>query len=405
MPENLPKRATEQYVDLSHNKAINHLKTQESLIPPDNLTTGDLDKLIKAWQNYWGFFYHYLRSRFGPRHPYQFYPTADGQTGVFRMEPADDLRIALLSDWASDTIESDTVGFRVRQYEPQYSVHLGDVYFVGAPQEVEDNFLNEKASFPRGTSGSFALSGNHEMYSNGTAFFKRLLPSMKIQQQGTEYSQQAGFFCLENDHWRIIGLDTGYTSVRKPLIEYLFPPDCALRDEQLDWLKNTVRLGDATDRRGLIFLSHHPYFTAWKKSFFRPAEQIREIMGEALRPVVWFWGHEHRLALYEKQRLGAGMEAYGRCIGHGGMPVELNPPVQPGIALRYYDQRERTRLRRQAVGYNGFVLLTLRGAVVQADYRDLNDHRAFSEQWEVSLETGELRHREFAEGTLLTKVP
>jgi hypothetical protein len=399
------RRDAETYVDLSHDKAINHLKTQENELATEPSNSGDLNKLLKAWQNYWGFFYHYLRSRFGPRHPYQCYPTADGETGIFRMEPGTGTRVALLSDWATDTVESDAVGFLVGQYQPHYTAHLGDVYFVGAPQEIACNFTVDDASFPYGTGGSFALAGNHEMYSNGNAYFQKLLPQMKIRQQGTEFTQRAGFFCLENDHWRVIGLDTGYTSVRRPLIEYIFPPDCHLRDEQVAWLRDTLRLGDPTDRRGLIFLSHHPYFTAWRKNFYRPAEQLREILGTADRPLVWFWGHEHRLALYEKQRHAKGPEAYGRCIGNGGMPVELDPPRWPDAApIRYYDSRVRTQIRRTSVGFNGFALLTFEGPIVQVDYRDVNDARIFSEQWEVDPKTGELSHREFGGETPLTRL-
>jgi len=55
------------------------------------------------------------------------------------------------------------------------------------------------------------MDGNHEMYARGMAYFDVFLPRLGLA-GGTP--QQASFFCLENDHWRFIALDTGYNSVR-----------------------------------------------------------------------------------------------------------------------------------------------------------------------------------------------
>ena len=48
---------------------------------------------------------------------------------------------------------------------------------------------------------------------------------------------------------------------------------------------------------------------------------MQQILGD--REVIWLWGHEHRLAVYGKFQSKNGIKAFGRCIGHGGMPVEL----------------------------------------------------------------------------------
>ena len=65
-----------------------------------------------------------------------------------------------------------------------------------------------------GAKGSFALNGNHEMYADGNGYWRMVLPRMGLKERGSEWGagQWASFVCLENKHWRVVGLDTGYNS-------------------------------------------------------------------------------------------------------------------------------------------------------------------------------------------------
>jgi hypothetical protein len=396
MPEKSEKKV-EKYLDLGHSEAENHARAQQKKYEEHVSRTSSVTRVISEFfkTNLVGFFYHYVKSRFGARHPYQAYPR-QGDSGVYSLRSSipsrEAVTVALLSDWASDTQESDRVAHLVARYAPDYSIHLGDVYFVGTPHEIAENFTAPHASWYYGESGSLALSGNHEMYSNGDAYFDQLLSAMYIREGEVKKSQQAGFFCLENDHWRIIGLDTGYTSVGRPFLEVLSPPDCHLREEQLSWLREVVRLGDPADKRGIVLLSHHPYISAFRDDYFRPGEQICEILGEAARPVVWFWGHDHRLVGYRLGQNKSELQAYGRCIGHGGMPVETKMPVRnrERDKLLFYDQRIRTTVGKHPIGYNGFVLLELDGSMLKAIYRDMEDTLVLEENWQVDAEHGQL---------------
>jgi hypothetical protein len=388
---------TKKYLELGHSEAENHAKTQQELYEKHVKDTSSVTNVISEFfkTNLLGFAWHYLKSRFGPRHPYQAYPR-NGDSGVYRLESSipsrEEISIALLSDWASDTAESDAVAHLVSRYAPDYTIHMGDIYFVGAPKEIEENFTAPYSSWYYGASGSLALSGNHEMYSNGNAFFQQLLPAMYIQAGTVRKTQQAGFFCLENDHWRVIGIDTGYTSVSRPFLEVLSPPDCHLKKEQVEWLRDVVKLGNPDDKRGLIILSHHPYISAFREEYTRPGEQLRELIGESDRPVVWFWGHDHRLVVYNKGVNGKGPVAYGRCLGHGGLPVEIKMPVSATDIdkIQFYDRRVRLELARHQLGYNGFVQLKLNKNKVTAEYIDLEDTCVFQETWEVNTENGQL---------------
>lgn len=381
---------------MGHTEAENHARAQQKLyekhVAETSSVTRRIDEFFKT--NIIGFGWHYLKSRFGRRHAYQFYPAED-DSGIYPLQPAPGqgtVSVALLSDWANDTRESDAVAHLVTRYAPDYTLHLGDVYFVGTPKEIEENFTAPYASWHYGLSGSLALSGNHEMYSNGNAFFNHLLPAMFAMKGEVKKTQRAGFFCLENEFWRIIGLDTAYTSVGRPLLEVLFPPDCHLRKEQTDWLKNEVKLGDPADRRGIIFLSHHPVISGYRNAYHRPARQIAELLGEASRPVIWFWGHEHRLIGYRFGEVVEGLNLYGRCIGTGGMPVEtdLPPDGEDRARIAFYDRRIRTKIGRHNVGYNGFVGLALTGAELTVSYRDVEDRLVLEERWRVEMESGNL---------------
>ena len=397
MPESSEQRA-QKYLDLGHSEAENHAKTQLELYEKHVKNTSVVTNVVSAFfkTNLFGFAWHYIRSRFGPRHPYQAYPR-NGDTGVYALQKSipsrEEISIALLSDWASDTEESDAVAHLVARYAPDYTVHMGDVYFVGTPQEIEENFTAPHASWYYGASGSLVLSGNHEMYSNGNAFFQHLLPAMYVQQGEVRKTQQAGFFCLENEYWRIIGIDTGYTSVGRPLVEVISPPDCHLKKEQVEWLRDVVRIGNPDDKRGLVFLSHHPYISAFREEYAKPAQQIQELLGESQKEIIWFWGHDHRLVIYNKAQNGKGPTAYGRCLGHGGLPVEIKMPDSEADKqkIKFYDRRVRKVIKRHQLGYNGFVKLCIREEKLTAEYRDLEDTCVLEEQWLINKLNGQLQ--------------
>jgi len=117
------------------------------------------------------------------------------------------------------------------------------------------------------------------------------------------------------------------------------------------------------------------------------------------RPVIWFWGHEHKLAIYEKFSVKDGIEAYGRCMGHGGMPVERG--AAPDILdCRWlaWDNRRYPSDEELDVGYNGYANLSLNGPALHIAYYDLNQSLVLTEDWHIDIESGAL------EGPRLKKV-
>jgi len=343
------------------------------------------------------------------RYKYSTYKGTD-DSGIYPMKNhrgSDEVSIALLSDWATNTQESDDIARDADTRNPDYTIHLGDTYYTGTEKEVEENF-GAQGWWRNGRCGAFALPGNHEMYSNGKAYFTSLLPKMGIDDGAHRIPQKAAYFALENEYWRVIGLDTGYYSL-KGLFGLAANTELQLHNEQIDWLKNVVHL--EKDMRGIILLSHHQYCSAFVKrdkndkvfsddEFQNPAVQLAKLIGPG-RPVLWFWGHEHRMSVYGCYQGKDGIKAFGRCIGHSGMPTEIlsdanmfrtddyRKQVGESRKLVLFDNRFRETIDDTSVGHNGYVLLRLNKEKLIAEYYD-EKNKILSEEWDIDITTGKL---------------
>ncbi len=336
---------------------------------------------------------------------YQQYPRPEINNGVFKIQidSSELTTIALLSDWASDTVESRLVASQASIND--YSIHLGDTYYVGNKKEIAGNFNTDYGgTWPYGKLGSFALMGNHEMYSSGKSYFLQLLPYMGNYVRENNKPQQASYFCLENDYWRIVGLDTGYYSL-KGWLGLNANLDLDLHTQQKEWLEKTVKLND--DKRGLIILSHHQCFSAFEDEFPNPGKYISSLLQPG-RDILWLWGHEHWFSVYGPNKLDNGSNVFARCVGNSGMPVEINSKDKPKAPkntdvsnalnrnLTLYDNREREVIDGKiALGYNGYVMMNLIGNRLTINYYDDNDkqqkgRKVLQEDWIVDIATGKI---------------
>ena len=170
------------------------------------------------------------------------------------------------------------------------------------------------------------------MYARGSGYFRLVLPKMGLRApasgRGGEWGggQGASFFCLDNAHWRIIAVDTAYESTqfdwgRVPVVKNWkwlrksehFKPRCELPEKLLVWLRSTVNPDG--DKRGIIVLSHHGAFSSFGEWYRTPARQLAEIIH---RPVIWFWGHEHKFTIYDRFAVSGGVETTGGALGTAG---------------------------------------------------------------------------------------
>lgn len=376
--------------------AAAHWRTQSQLLRETDVegrsTSHRAKDFLKIQIIQW--IWHYLRNRFGCKHKFLDYSRLEGDKGIYDLaatpenpDPNRPVRISLVGDWASGTEDADKVAEKVGEDSPHFTVHLGDVYYVGTEKEIRENMLGERVQWPLGSLGSFALNANHEMYARGKPYFEHLLPELGIidVNSGGPRGQRASFFCLRNEHWLVIGLDTGYYSVGIPILEKIIKTSAKLHSKLMEWLEKDVRLQD-DNQRGVIFLSHHQYYSQFESGYDRPAMQLAQLID---RPVLWFWGHEHRFAIYRKHATKKGrLQAYGRCVGHGGVPIEDivdNPErgrrYQVGLVL--YDRRERTEICNTPVGHNGYANLVFEGRRLTVEYKD-TERLLVKEIWEVA---------------------
>ena len=345
----------------------------------------------------------YLKGIFRGR--YKPYPTyaLDGRDGVYPIHShthSGEITLSIAGDWGTGTEEAARVAEQMSAFRPDYTIHLGDVYYVGDEPEVNENFLGIKASdhtpvqFPRGAVGTLTLPGNHELYGGGQPYYTKVVPWGSPE---PGQLQRAAFFSLESEHWRIIGIDTGYNSAGIPILGSLpglssiqwIGGDGRIEPAVLDWLRTNVLPRE--NPKATLLLSHHQYFSAFPDEVFpRPAQQLREFFQG--QDVLWLWGHEHRLGIYDLYTPDGNVRCYGRCIGHGGMPVEVTPPEANRTPLIFHDVRSDYSIGDgDTAGWNGFVNLTLTGPKLKLEYRDLTGKLLFEELF-VAGQSGDLQH-------------
>jgi hypothetical protein len=270
----------------------------------------------------------------------------------FRVRIPNSVRITMGADWGTGDASSKSIADWMRVRQPHITIHLGDVYYSGTPNEVRSNFL---ADWPMGTLGSYALNSNHEMYCGGHGYF-----GVTLKHPAFAANQKASYFSLFNDFWQIIGLDTAYEA------ESLTYQKGRISPQQAAWL--AAQLADARQhQRRVILLSHHQPLSP-ESGVDRVL--LQQVMGAAAgNPIhLWYWGHEH-LGVRFKPFTFQGQTFLGRCLGHGGIPYTAFSGT-PKVAFDWTelesagdpDEPRRTR--------NGFVALKLDSAHLEETFVD-----------------------------------
>jgi calcineurin-like phosphoesterase family protein len=380
------QRTIDDLKNLPRSAALSHLYRAAEAASPPNHPPESTFAPSSIWEWLRGYSAYILQKK----HAFPPY-TASPQEAMYDLRDEnghEDVRVSVAGDWGTGTDEAEAVAKHMERFHPHFTVHIGDVYYIGGLSEINENCLGIKnpsnnydpLRWPIGSCGSFALNGNHEMYANGNGFFEVFLPRLGLRDaEGRMLGQQTSFFCLQNSHWRIIAIDTGYNSIGVPVLSHIplinkipgIGGNCKLPDELTQWLKEVVLPSE--DKRGLVILSHHQPYSGFENDYRMPAQQLWD--AGVKRPVLWLWGHEHRLAGYELHGEG-GLKSFGRCIGHGGMPVSREEPTRDPRPI-FYDHR----LAANGYGMNGHVNLVFSGRTLTATYVDLNGNQLLLEDW------------------------
>ncbi|HEX8179046.1 MAG TPA: metallophosphoesterase [Pyrinomonadaceae bacterium] len=266
--------------------------------------------------------------------------------------------VAVIGDWGTgqwadgaSTGPALAVLAQVAKLQPDYTIHLGDVYYAGTEQapfgltgEEVDNFVN---IWQAGTKGTFTLNSNHEMYDGANGYFgKALTADMFRPQHGTSY------FALEGDSWLIVGLDSAYYSD----IDGLFMNGAVVDQGQINFLKACAAIG-----KKIIVMTHHNPITTDGTAPLHLLQDVTDALGRA--PDLWYWGHIHNAIVYSAQSAAGAMA--GRCIGHGAIPFGSAYGLQNADGsnldtISYFANTPMPApdLQQQNRVLNGFALLT-----------------------------------------------
>ncbi|HET9212157.1 MAG TPA: metallophosphoesterase [Thermoanaerobaculia bacterium] len=320
--------------------------------------------------------------------PYVNYPP--GQLATFAVldtlpnKPT--VTVALLADWGTGMEDAQALLDQIKDKNPDVVIHLGDIYYAGTPDEVQSNFYGIYQQV-LGTNPPplYTLSGNHDMYSGGAGYYG-LLPML---------GQPASYFCLRNDNWQFLAMDTGLND-RDPFtvltnLTFLNPPE-------VPWQQDKILNAGG---RKTVLLSHHQLFSAFgsvgtdtqgnalacnpnlQAAFTANGENLLE------QVAWWFWGHEHNLDIYQPY---VGL-ANGCCIGAGAVPMLVeDDPYTPatGLTLPPGETLPPQIIAGTQLGTNGtvynhaYAIMTLTGADAQVTFY----------QDEISVENGNLELQE-----------
>jgi hypothetical protein len=220
-------------------------------------------------------------------------------------------KIAIIGDWGTGDDVATNVLKQVAALQPDVLLHVGDVYYAGTQTEAQENFLEICSSVLPGIP-LYSLCGNHDMYSGGSGYYWLL----------DQIGQKASYFCLQNDDWIFLAMDTGFHddnpfTVATNMTELVNANGWS----EADW--HLSKIAQAGDRK-VVLLSHHQLFSAFGSvgsqngAAYAYNPNLYQVFSSILPKVEWwFWGHEHTLALYASYM---GLNR-GRCVGASAVPV------------------------------------------------------------------------------------
>jgi predicted phosphodiesterase len=283
------------------------------------------------------------------------------------------IKIALIADWGTGEEPARHLLAEVGRQAPDVLIHLGDIYYSGTSREVQERFLQVCRETPGMNIPTYTLAGNHDMYSGGQGYYWLL----------DQLGQPASYFCLRNDDWQLLAMDTGlHDSDPGTVISNL----TYLDDQELAWQRD--KIANAGGRK-TILLSHHQLFSAsggvgntpdGKPLALNP--RLHDAFADVLDQVaLWMWGHEHNLVVYDEY---AGLKR-GRCNGSAAVPtlVAQNPYTpDPNLVLPAGQSGPPLMSTSCRLGNNGefyyhaYAMLTLKGKAADISYYQIPGENA-----------------------------
>lgn len=276
-------------------------------------------------------------------------------------------KVAIIGDWGTGDEVAINLLHQVASMSPDVVIHLGDVYYAGTHNEEQNNFLDICRQILSTNVVVLSMCGNHDMYSGGSGYYWLV----------DQLSQQASYFCVRNQYWQILAMDTGHND-NNP---FTVATNMTSLVTQANWseaawhLQKIQQAGTAKT----ILMSHHQLFSPFT-SLGKNNSQLYAYNPnlltnfQAVLPQVawWFWGHEHTLAIYDPYM---GLQR-GRCVGASAVPVFTDQQSYTAAAgLTTYQGgplptwNASGQLATNGTDYSHcFAILTLNGPSANVDY-------------------------------------
>jgi Calcineurin-like phosphoesterase len=276
-------------------------------------------------------------------------------------------KIAIIGDWGTGDAVAINLLQQVADLKPDILIHLGDIYYAGTAGESNDNFLAVCRQVLGNSISLFSLCGNHDMYSGGNGYYGLI----------EEIGQKSSYFCLQNDDWLLLAMDTGHNDTNPVTVNTNMTSLVNTSGwSEANWLVDKIQ--QAGSRQVAVF-SHHQLFSpftsvgsvdghayAYNPNLFADFESVISKIS------IWFWGHEHTLALYDPYM---GL-VRGRCAGASAVPVFTDQQkYAAGSGLQtYLGQSLPTWDITSVLGDNGtqynnaFAIMTVDGAAATVEY-------------------------------------
>jgi hypothetical protein len=278
----------------------------------------------------------------------------------------DDVSIAMAGDWGTGNWGTETnpapstkIIKAISDQSPDYTIHLGDVYYAGTKSEEEDKLIS---IWPAGSKGAFTLNSNHEMYSGAKPYFERSL--------GTSFplQKQHSFFALENTNWIIVGLDSAYFDE-----SLMYMAGSLGNQPQLTFLNNMAQKG-----KKVIILTHHNGLKDQKdgtQKINNPLwSQVMNAFPAGKAPAYWYFGHIHTGVVYAPQIVD-GNTVFCRCLGHGSIPWGYASDLAAAECkdtVLWFEKTNAADPNNKNRVYNGFVTLKLNGPSISEIFYNEN---------------------------------
>lgn len=274
----------------------------------------------------------------------------------------DDVTFAIAGDWgtgnfAPEPSPSTKIGAQIANLKtpPDFTIHLGDVYYAGTDSQEKGNFVN---IWPSGAAGAFTLNSNHEMYSGAKPYFNDAIGNAKFHLQ-SPYS----FFALENTNWIVVGLDSAYFA--DELGAYL---DGSIGTGNPGAAGQLALLADVASRgKKVIVLTHHNGLAEDGSATTTLWNQVMARFPAGSAPAYWYWGHVHAGIVYQPRN---GVQC--RCTGHAALPWGLATELQNNDQVVWFEKRNADDPSDPVRVLNGFTVMQLSGASLSEMFYDEN---------------------------------